>query len=118
MKKAKHARFDCSPGCSVEAAINVIDGKWKSVILWHLLTEGVLRFSDLARQIPNISARTLTNQLREMEQDGLVCREVYAVVPPKVEYQLSPLGVSLQPILQALKDWGDRHMDLYGKTTT
>ncbi len=115
MSKTKHSRFNCSPGCSVEAAIGLLDGKWKSLILWHLLTEKILRFNELKRQIPNVTQRMLTNQLRELEQDGLIIRTVYPQVPPKVEYQLSELGLTLQPILIALKQWGDEHIDLYGK---
>ncbi|MCH4247291.1 winged helix-turn-helix transcriptional regulator [Acinetobacter populi] len=115
MAKLKHSRFDCVPGCSVEAAIGLIDGKWKCIILWHLLEEKILRFNQLKKHIPNVTQRTLTNQLRELEQDGLIIRTVYPQVPPKVEYQLSQLGQTLAPILIALKDWGDAHISLYGK---
>ena len=83
MAKIRHSRFDCTPGCSVEAAIGLIDGKWKSVILFHLL-DGTLRFGELKRHLVSITPRTLTNQLREMEEDGLIDRKVYAQVPPKV----------------------------------
>lgn len=114
MAKIRHTRFDCSPGCSVEAAIALIDGKWKSVILFHLLG-GTLRFNEIRRQIPGVTQRMLTNQLRELEQDGLVDRKVYAQVPPKVEYSLSALGRSMEPILLALKTWGDANIGLYGK---
>lgn len=91
MAKARHSRFDCTPGCSVEAAIGLIDGKWKSIILWHLLS-GTLRFNEIRRHVDNCTPRMLTNQLREMEDDGLITRKVYAQVPPKVEYSLSDLG--------------------------
>lgn len=114
MGKARHSRFDCSPGCSVEAAIGLIDGKWKSVILFHLM-ERTMRFNEIRRQIPNVTQRMLTNQLRELEEDGLISRKVYAQVPPKVEYSLSDLGRSMQPVLLALKAWGDDHIGLYGK---
>jgi DNA-binding HxlR family transcriptional regulator len=114
MAKARHSRLGCSPGCSVEAAIGLIDGKWKSVVLFHLLN-GTLRFNEIRRQIVNVSPRMLTRQLRELEEDGLVERTVYAQVPPKVEYSLSPLGMTMQPVLQALKVWGDAHIGLYGK---
>lgn len=115
MGKAKHSRFNCSPGCSVEAAIGILDGKWKSIILWHLLTEHTLRFGEIRKRIPNVTQRMLTNQLRELEEDGIIHREVYPQVPPKVEYSLTSLGSSLRPILLALKAWGDQHMDLYGQ---
>lgn len=114
MAKARFSRFDCSPGCSVEAAIGLIDGKWKSVILFHLMA-GTLRFNEIRRQIPNVTQRMLTNQLRELEEDGLIQRKVYAQVPPKVEYSLSDLGHSMSPVLLALKQWGDQHIGLYGK---
>ncbi|MCJ8162825.1 winged helix-turn-helix transcriptional regulator [Acinetobacter zhairhuonensis] len=115
MSKAKHSRFNCSPGCAVEAAIGILDGKWKSIILWHLLTEHTLRFSEIRKRIPNVTQRMLTNQLRELEEDGIIHRQVYPQVPPKVEYSLTPLGMSLREILMALKAWGDEHMDLYGQ---
>ncbi|SOC46055.1 HxlR family transcriptional regulator [Rhizobium subbaraonis] len=114
MGKVRHSRFDCSPGCSVEAAVGLIDGKWKSVVLFHLLS-GTLRFNEIRRHVHNVTPRMLTNQLRELEADGLVERKVYAQVPPKVEYSLSPLGRSMEPILLALKDWGDTNIGLYGK---
>jgi DNA-binding HxlR family transcriptional regulator len=114
MAKARHSRFDCTPGCSVEAAIGLIDGKWKSIILWHLLS-GTLRFNEIRRHVGNCTPRMLTNQLREMEEDGLITRKVYAQVPPKVEYSLSDLGRTMEPILRALKTWGDTNIGLYGK---
>lgn len=114
MTKAKHSRFDCSPGCAVEAAISLIDGKWKSVVLFHLL-DGTMRFNELKRQIPGVTQRMLTNQLRELETDGLIERKVYAQVPPKVEYSLSPLGRSIEPILLALKEWGDTNIERFSK---
>lgn len=114
MAKARHSRFDCSPGCSVEAAIGLIDGKWKSVVLFHLLS-GTLRFNEIRKHIANVTPRMLTNQLRELEDDGLIDRKVYAQVPPKVEYSLSELGRSMEPILLALKYWGDANISLYGK---
>ncbi|MBH0239093.1 winged helix-turn-helix transcriptional regulator [Methylobrevis albus] len=116
MAKARHSRFDCTPGCSVEAAIGLIDGKWKSIILWHLLS-GTLRFNELRRHVQNCTPRMLTNQLREMEENGLITRKVYAQVPPKVEYSLSELGRSMEPILRTLKEWGDANIGLYGKPT-
>ncbi|HTI03433.1 MAG TPA: helix-turn-helix domain-containing protein [Acidisoma sp.] len=108
----RHSRFDCSPGCSVEATLSLIDGKWKGVILFHLL-DGTLRFNELRRRIPDVTQRMLTNQLRELEVDGLILRRVYAQVPPKVEYSLSNRGRTLEPVLQALKFWGDAHIGLF-----
>jgi DNA-binding HxlR family transcriptional regulator len=114
MAKARHTRFDCSPGCSVEAAIGLVEGKWKSVILFHLLT-GTLRFNEIRKHVAHVTPRMLTRQLRELEEDGLIARKVFAQVPPKVEYSLSALGRSMEPILLALKAWGDVHIGLYGK---
>lgn len=114
MAKPRHSRFDCTPGCAVEAAIGLIDGKWKSIILWHLMS-GTLRFNEIRRHVDKCTPRMLTNQLREMEADGLITRKVYAQVPPKVEYSLSVLGRTMEPILVALKDWGDANIGLYGK---
>ncbi|QDL94228.1 winged helix-turn-helix transcriptional regulator (plasmid) [Paroceanicella profunda] len=114
MAKRPHSRYDCVPGCSVEAAISLIDGKWKCVILFHLL-EGTQRFNEIRRRIPGVTQRTLTNQLRELEADGLIVRKVYAEVPPKVEYSLSDLGHTMTPILSALKDWGDANLDRFAK---
>lgn len=113
MSKPRHSRFDCNPGCSVEAAISLIDGKWKCVVLFHLLNKGVVRFNELRRLVPAVTQRMLTNQLRELEADGLIVRKVYAEVPPKVEYSLSPLGGSLEPILRSLRLWGDANIGLF-----
>ncbi|WP_328586101.1 winged helix-turn-helix transcriptional regulator [Chitinasiproducens palmae] len=110
----RHSRFDCSPGCSVEAAISLIDGKWKCVILFHLLA-GTMRFNEIRRVVPSVTPRMLTNQLRELEEDHLIERKVYPQVPPKVEYSLSPLGRSIEPILLSLKEWGDLNIGRFGK---
>lgn len=112
MTKIRHSRLDCNPGCSVEATISLIDGKWKCVILFHLLG-GTVRFNEIRRRVPDVTQRMLTNQLRELEADGLIERKVYPQVPPKVEYSLSPLGRSLEPVLLALKIWGDANIDLF-----
>jgi len=111
MAKARHKSFDCSPGCTVEATLSLIDGKWKGVILYHLLTE-TLRFNELRRRMPNITQRMLTNQLRQLEADELLHRAVYAEVPPKVEYSLTDRGRTLEPVITALKTWGDENFEL------
>ena len=90
--------------CPVEATLELIGGKYKALILWHL-SEGTLRFSELQKRI-SATAKMLTQQLRELENDQLVHREVYPVIPPKVEYSLTDLGKSLMPILVAMRDWG------------
>ena len=108
MARTRHHSGDCSPGCAVEATLRLIDGKWKGVILYHLL-EGTLRFTEIRRRLTSVTQRMLTNQLREMEADGLVTRTVYAQVPPKVEYSLTARGRSLEPVIRELKTWGDLH---------
>lgn len=117
MVKARHAHLDCSPGCAVEAAISLIDGKWKCVALWHLQEKGVVRFNELMRLMPGVTQRTLTNQLREMEADGLIDRVVYPQVPPRVEYSLSDRGRTFLPILRALSAWGEANMDLFRRSS-
>lgn len=109
MARIRHDRFDCGPGCPVEGTLSLIGGKWKGVILHHLL-EGTLRFNEIRRRLPKVTQRMLTNQLRELEADGLLIRTVYPEVPPKVEYSLSPRGRSLAPVIAALRDWGEAHM--------
>ena len=114
MSKPRHSRFDCSPGCAVEAAISLIDGKWKCVVMYHLL-DGTMRFNEIRRRVLGVTQRTLTNQLRELEVDGLIVRKIYPQIPPKVEYSLSPLGRSLEPVLRALKAWGDANIGLFAR---
>jgi DNA-binding HxlR family transcriptional regulator len=87
----------------------VIGGKWKGVILFYLL-DGPRRFSDLKRRLPDVTQRMLTLQLRELEADGVIHREVYPQVPPKVEYSLTEFGASLEPILILMRDWGSDYM--------
>jgi len=110
MARIPHETFTCAAGCSVEATLGLIGGKWKGVILYRLLTEQVLRFNELRRLLPNITQRMLTNQLRELEGDKLIARKVYPEVPPKVEYRLTDYGQTLAPVIYALKAWGDAHV--------
>ncbi|MFC4307194.1 winged helix-turn-helix transcriptional regulator [Cohnella boryungensis] len=97
--------------CEKELTLAVIGGKWKLIILWHLGLEGTKRFSELKKLIPNITQKMLTNQLRELEEDRLIVRKVYPVVPPKVEYSLAEYGESLIPILRMMYDWGKDYGD-------
>jgi DNA-binding HxlR family transcriptional regulator len=90
----------------VELTLQVIGGKWKPIILYHLGRDGTRRFSELKREMPNVTRKMLTQQLRELESDGLVHREVYAEVPPRVEYSLTELGTSVMPVLESLTAWG------------
>ncbi len=94
---------------SVEATLEVIGGKWKCVILCHL-THGKMRTSELKRVMPSITQKMLTQQLRELEEDGIVNRITYNQVPPKVEYELTEYGRSLKPILDSLCAWGEQHI--------
>ena len=96
--------------CPVEATMSKIGGKYKAIVLYHLKEDGVLRFSELQRYMPQATAKMLTQQLRELEADGLVHREVYPVVPPKTEYSLTEDGHTLDAIVQAICDWGREHM--------
>jgi DNA-binding HxlR family transcriptional regulator len=96
--------------CSVEElqqAMRVLEGRWKLVILYHLFEGGTLRFSELERLIPKVTQKMLIQQLRALESDGVVRRMARPVVPPHVEYQLTPLGEQLKPALEALRDWSD-----------
>ncbi|MTH55449.1 HxlR family transcriptional regulator [Bacillus mangrovi] len=96
--------------CEKELTLSVIGGKWKMLILWHLGKEGTKRFGELKALMPGITQRMLVNQLRELEEDRIVHREVYPVVPPKVEYSLTEQGETLMPILEAMYDWGKNYM--------
>ncbi|MTJ81814.1 MAG: helix-turn-helix transcriptional regulator [Telmatospirillum sp.] len=109
MPRSHHLSFDSVPGFPIEGTLTLISGKWKGVILFLLLTNDKLRFNELKRRLPGITHRMLTNQLRELEADGIVLREVHAEVPPRVEYSLSDMGVSLEPVITALKTWGALH---------
>ena len=95
--------------CPVDATLRLIGGKYKALILWHL-TGGTLRHGALHKLIPQATPKMLTQQLRELERDNLLSREVYPVVPPKVEYSLTELGRSLQAILNSMYDWGAAYM--------
>lgn len=110
MGRNLHQRFDCANGCAVEATLSLIGGKYKGTILYSLLLTPSLRFSELQKILPDVSQRTLTAQLRALEKVGIVHREVYPEVPPKVEYSLTDYGKSLTDILMALKNWGDTHL--------
>ena len=105
MRKQKHSTY---ANCPVEVALDMIAGKWKTVILYNL-SIGTLRFNELMRRLPSITQRMLTTQLRELEQDGLITRKVFAQVPPRVEYSLTTQGESLGPLLNSLKRWAEQN---------
>lgn len=92
----------------VDIALNVLGGKWKSTILWHI-RENPKRFNELLRLIDNITKKMLVQQLRELESDGIIHREVYNIIPPKVEYSITEYGTTICPVFQALHNWGQQH---------
>jgi DNA-binding HxlR family transcriptional regulator len=95
-------------GCPIETTLDVLGGKWKGMVL-HRLLHGTLRFNEIRRLLPRVTQRMLTRQLRELERDGIIRRRIYAEVPPKVEYSLTPFGLSLKPILLMMEDWGQQY---------
>jgi DNA-binding HxlR family transcriptional regulator len=98
--------------CNVSVTADVIGGKWKTIVLFYLL-DGSMRFNQLRREIPGVTQRMLTLQLRELEDDGLVERIVYPVVPPHVEYRLTAFGRTLRPIITEMASWGKRYRDRF-----
>ncbi|WP_431090284.1 winged helix-turn-helix transcriptional regulator [Paenibacillus sp. 8b26] len=112
MRNRKGGFGECPDGkdqaCPVEYTLDVIGGKWKGILLYHLMY-GTKRFSEFRRICPGITQRMLTLQLRELEEDGVVHREVYQQVPPKVEYSLTEFGRTLTPIINLMKDWGEEY---------
>lgn len=107
----RHDTYNCNNGCPVEATLELIGGKWKGIILYHLLDK-TYRFGELKRTMPGITQRMLTKQLRELEADGIINRKVYAQVPPKVEYSLTEIGESLRDVVMTMRDWGRKHFGL------
>lgn len=103
-----------SADCTVEAALSIIGGKWKLKIYKSLKSGKPLRFSLLFQELRGISEKTLTAQLREMEKDGIITRVIYAEIPPRVEYQLTALGYSLDKVFNSLDTWGRAYIDLKG----
>ncbi|MBF6300448.1 winged helix-turn-helix transcriptional regulator [Nocardia amamiensis] len=100
--------------CGIDAAMDVIGGKWKALILWELENFGVRRFGELRKGLPGVSEKMLIQQLRELEEDGIVERTVYREVPPRVEYRLTGLGVALNAALEPLGAWGRDRIDRIG----
>jgi len=105
----RHNNYNCNFGCPVEAALEAIGGKWKGLLLFHL-QGGTKRFNELRRLMPDITQRMLTRQLRELESDQIILRQVFAEVPPRVEYSLTEFGETLTPVLLALQQWGNTYL--------
>ena len=99
--------------CPVEAALEVIGGKWKPLILWAL-KDNVMRFGELQKELPGVNTKMLTKQLRELEEDGVISRKIFPEVPPRVEYTITDFGRTLIPILEALCTWGAEYLGING----
>ncbi|WP_096439047.1 winged helix-turn-helix transcriptional regulator [Alteribacter populi] len=106
LKKVKNGYFNCEK----ELTLSLISGKWKITIVYYLGTDGTMRFNEIKHLFPKITHKVLTSQLRELEEDGLVHREVYPEVPPKVEYSLTERGKSLMPIIENMYTWGKENI--------
>lgn len=109
--KKKHTFRGCHVGCPVEASLEVIGGKWKGMLLYHIMiADGPVRFSELERALKNATRRMLTRQLKELQEDGIILRTAYPEVPPRVEYSLTEKGDTLRPVIELLKGWGEEHV--------
>ena len=104
--------------CEKELTLSIISGKWKIVILWHLGRDGAHRFSELQRLFPKITHKMLTSQLKELIDDGIVHREVFPEVPPRVEYSITELGKTLLPIVEMMYEWGKKRIEDLKKSET
>ena len=98
--------YDCAAGCPVQNTVDIISGKWKSVILYHLIKNKVCRFSKLQKKMPNCSRRMLSLQLNELETDKIIEKKIYPVIPPKTEYRMTRFGETLTPIILEMDKWG------------
>ena len=106
-----------SNACPMELGINILSGKWKLRILWNLYIKKVVRFNELKRNLGNITTKTLTEQLRELEDKKIIKRTIYPEIPPKVEYSLTEIGSSIEPVLKTLCDWGNDYLELINDNT-
>lgn len=105
-RKQRHSFYN---NCPVEAALDIVGGKWKAMLIFHVL-DGTKRFGEFGRLLPGLTQRMLTTQLRELEADGVILRTVYAQVPPKVEYSITEFGRTLEPLLRELAAWAEGHV--------
>ncbi|MBM6586127.1 winged helix-turn-helix transcriptional regulator [Pediococcus acidilactici] len=107
--------YDCNEGCPVESTLQIISGKWKSVIIFHLMKEEVCRFSQFQKWMNGCSRRMLALQLQELEQDGIISKKIYPVVPVKTEYRLTEYGKTLTPIISAMEEWGKKYNSIHSQ---
>ncbi|TPR15019.1 transcriptional regulator [Apilactobacillus timberlakei] len=105
--------YDCQDGCPVESTLQIISGKWKSVILYHLFKNEVMRFNDFDKNISGCSKRMLSLQLKELEDDGVIIKKIYPVIPPKTEYRLTDFGQTLYPVINEMNKWGRKYNAIY-----
>lgn len=96
--------------CPVRYTLDILGGKWKLVILWHLFNDGIKRYGEIKKVLPEITHKMLSNQLKELESDGIIHREEYHQIPPKVEYSLTERGMTLLPVLNSISKWGRENM--------
>lgn len=101
--------YDCRPGCPVASTLQIISGKWKAVILYQLMQQPLAHFGELQRQMPACSRRMLALQLKELEQDGVIQKQVYPGLPPKTDYQLTAFGATLIPVILSMEAWGNAY---------
>ena len=104
--------YDCDLGCPVQNTLQFISGKWKSVILYHIFKNDVLRFSELQAKLPYVSKRMLAKQLSELEADGILDKQIYPVIPVKTEYRVTKLGSRLYPVIEAMEIWGTNYTQI------
>ena len=114
-KEKSQKKYLKAAECPITNAVNVIGGKWKPIIIWVLMKE-TCRFSELCKIIPGISIKVLSRQLKELEQDGIVKKKIFPVVPPKVEYSLTDKGAGLTAIMHGLAAWSNTHLNNYQGT--
>lgn len=102
--------YDCDVGCPVQNTLQFISGKWKTVILYHIFENEVLRFSELQTKLPYVSKRMLARQLAELENDGIIVKRIYPVIPVKTEYRITIFGKTFLPVVRAMEQWGNDYI--------
>lgn len=110
-KKSHQKSMDEYMTCPFHLAMSMLEGKWKFAILYVLSSRGTLRFKELERAIPEISTRMLTKDLKHLEAKGILCREAFATIPPKVEYSLTDIGRSITPVISSISKWGEAYIE-------